>query len=556
MSEKPSREELGRWVVDRYDKMKADATDWLNIIDEVAKYVAPQKSDVMRWVSPDLRSISGNLYDDTAVKANDVLAAGSMANMTPINEIWYAGVPPAGLADNEEAVQWYSKCGEIMRQEMARSNFYTESLGVLQDRGWAGTSAMYSELHNGTLWFKHFEAGHFLIDEDDRGVVDTVARCIKFTHRQAEQKFGRNALSSKVREALDDPSGKKWDDTHEYVHMVMPRPSAWRDEKKLDKENKPVADFYVDKDDKWLVSEGGFEEMPIFVTRWEKMRGERYGVSPAMKCMPTIRETNFLSACLSAGIEKAVFPPTAVYDNMEESPDLSPNGLVVLDSNRPDLIPKPLYAGGQVQWGADLLASKQESIRATFFNDMFQVFTDSTKRMATFEAMQLADEKLVLFHPAQARYYGEFIDPLLRRVFALLLRAKRFPEPPAVVFQFAENNNVEPQMAYQSKISLAVQAVQTRSSFQVLNMLAAIAPYDATAVDQFDFVDMARKAARSFNLADSSIRTPEEAQSVADARMQAMQQQNALSMASEAASAAKDAKAAGLNLAVGGGGGQ
>jgi hypothetical protein len=286
------------------------------------------------------------------------------------------------------------------------------------------------------------------------------------------------------------------------------------------------------------------------------MRGERYGISPAMKCMPTIRETNFLSACLSAGIEKAVFPPTAVYDNMEESPDFSPNGLVVLDSNRPDLIPKSLYAGGQVQWGADLLASKQESIRATFFNDMFQVFTDSTKRMATFEAMQLADEKLVLFHPAQARYYGEFIDPLLRRVFALLLRAKRFPEPPAVVFQFAENNNVEPQMAYQSKISLAVQAMQTRSSFQVLNMLAAIAPYDATVVDQFDFVDMARKAARSFNLADSSIRTPEEAQTVADARMQAMQQQNALAMASEVASAAKDAKAAGLNLAVGGGGGQ
>ena len=94
MSEKPSKEELGRWVVDRYDKMKADATDWLNIIDEVAKYVAPQKSDVMSWVSPDLRSISGNLYDDTAVKANDVLAAGSMANMTPINEIWNTTAPP------------------------------------------------------------------------------------------------------------------------------------------------------------------------------------------------------------------------------------------------------------------------------------------------------------------------------------------------------------------------------------------------------------------------------------------------------------------------------
>ena len=168
--------------------------------------------------------------------------------------------------------------------------------------------------------------------------------------------------------------------------------------------------------------------------------------------------------------------------------------------------------------------------------------------MATFEAMQLADEKLVLFHPAQARYYGEFIDPLLRRVFALLLRAGKLPQPPKSVYEFAQANNVEPQIAYQSKISLAVQAVQTRSSFQVLNMVQAMAPIDPTVVDQFDFVDMARNGARSFNLANSSIRTPEEASQIAQARTQAKQQQNAMELATQAAGAAKDAKAAGLNL--------
>ena len=547
-STKPLNATIARWVCDRYDKMKSDANDWLTCIQEVAKYVAPAKSDVINWTNPNSRTISGNLYDDTAIKANDTLAAGSMANMTPINEVWYSGIPPSGLQKDEEAKAWYAECGEIMRAEMARSNFYTESLGVLQDRGWAGTSAMYSELKDGALWFKHFEAGHFLIDEDDRGNVDTVARSLIFTNRQAEQKFGRANLPEKIQKDLEDPSGKHWDDKHEYIHMVMPRPESWRDSKKLDRENKPVADLYVDKDNKHLVFEGGFEEMPVFVTRWERMRGELYGISPAMKCLPTIRETNFLSACLSAGIEKSVFPPMAVYDNLEGFPDLSPNGMVVLDSNRPDLEPKPLYAVGQIQWGAQLLAERQASIRATFFNDMFQVFMDSTKRMATFEAMQLADEKLVLFHPAQARYYGEFIDPLLRRVFALLLRAGKLPQPPKSVYEFAQANNVEPQIAYQSKISLAVQAVQTRSSFQVLNMVQAMAPIDPTIVDQFDFVDMARNGARSFNLANSSIRTPEEAAQIAQARTQAMQQQNAMEMATQMAGAAKDAKAAGINL--------
>lgn len=543
------------YVRQRYDQMSNTATEWTTMLENVARFVAPAKQYIRSWSSPSEDVIDGNLYDTTAIQSNDVLAAGSLAYMTPISEVWFGLDAPTALKEDDDAKTWYQKCAEIMREEIGRSNFYLESHEVLLDRGWAGTSAMHCEMRDtGELWFKHLDAGHFLIAEDNYGFVDTVAQCVKLSARQAVMQFGVDHVSEKVRKIIDENDGKKLDETRDYIHLTFPRPDAWRKrnekgETLQDAENKPIADIFIDKDDKTLCKNGGFEEMPIFVTRFEKMRGEVYGISPAMKCLPTIRELNYLSANLAAQGEKAVFPPMIVYDNMEGSLDVSAKGINIVDSNRPDTYPRELQTFSQYNVGVDLQKRMQDVVKAAFYVDMFQTFTDSTKRMATFEAMQLADEKLVLFHPSEARYYTEFISPMHRRVFALLLRAKKFPPTPESVLMYAQQmgaNSVEPQITYQSKIALAVQAVQMKSSYQLIQLLPSVAAMNSEVSDNFDFDKMTRGMGRTLNVPAEYFRSEEDIKTRRDSRAQQTQEQNAMAMAQQGAATAKDAASAGL----------
>lgn len=544
------------YVKQRYEQMNAAGTDWTTMIEDVAKFVAPSKQYIRTWSNPSQDVVDGNLYDTTAIQSNDVLAAGSLAYMTPISEVWFGVKQPSALNDDDEAKTWYAQCAEIMREEIGRSNFYLESHEVLLDRGWAGTSAMHCEMRSdGTLWYKHLDAGHFFIAEDNYGIVDTVAQCVKMSARQAVMQFGIDHVSEKVRKIVTENDGKKMDELRDYIHITFPRPDAWRaknsdGETLQDAENKPIADIYIDKEDKVLCKNGGFEEMPIFVTRFEKMRGEVYGISPAMKCLPTIRELNYLSANLAAQGEKAVFPPMIVYDNMEGALDVSAKGINVIDSNRPDTAPKELQTFSQYTVGVDLQTRMQDVVKASFYVDMFQTFTDSTKRMATFEAMQLADEKLVLFHPSEARYYTEFIGPMLQRVFALLLRAKKFPPFPASVIDYAQRmgsaNAILPQITYQSKIALAVQAVQMKSTYQLLQLLPTVSALDPDVPVNFDFDKVVRGMGRTLNLPTEYMRSEADVKDIRAARQQQQQAQNELAMAQQGAAAAKDAASAGL----------
>lgn len=544
------------YVKQRYEQMNTAGTDWTTMIEDVAKFVAPSKKYIRTWANPSQDVLDGNLYDTTAIQSNDVLAAGSLAYMTPLSEVWFAAMPPTALNEDDDAKTVYAQISEIMREEIGRSNFYLESHEVLLDRGWAGTSAMHCEMReNGDLWFKHLDAGHFYIAEDNYGIVDTVAQCVKMSARQAVMQFGIDHVSEKVKKVVTENDGKKLDEMRDYIHLTFPRPDSWRKkndngESLQDAENKPIADIYIDKDDKILCKNGGFEEMPIFVTRFEKMRGEVYGISPAMKCLPTIRELNFLSANLAAQGEKAVFPPMIVYDNMEGSLDVSAKGINVVDSNRPDTYPRELQTFSQYNVGVELQKSMKEIVKAAFYVDMFQTFTDSTKRMATFEAMQLADEKLVLFHPSEARYYTEFIGPMLQRIFALLLRAKKFPPFPPSVISYAQSmgsaNAIIPQIVYQSKIALAVQAVRMKSTYQLLQLLPTVSAMDQGVTSNFDFDKMTRGMARTLNVPTEYIRDERTVKQMRDAQAQQAQAQQILASAQQGAAAAKDAASAGL----------
>lgn len=547
--------EIARFVNERYSNMETSATNMRSIWRDVAAFCAPSQRTIEDICSPTTDSISGNLYDDTAIQAGNTFAAGSMAYLFPISEVWFGFSAPRQLKDVEAVTRWYSECADILRYELAASNFYSEIHDNLRCLAWAGTTAMYlGETKGKRLYFENWGPGKFYIAEDDFHEVDTVARKIKLSNHQAALRFGEENLSETVRKELGTGDPKKLDEEHDYVHLIFPRPASWLDGKKrrvAAPSQKPVASVYIDYDAKHVCLNGGYEEMPVICSRMDKMDGTVYGRSLAMDILPTIRSSNMQQALLDAMAERAAFPPVLIPDSLDGQVDLTPGGHTIYDSNNPQAKPEEWGNTGRYDIGKDRAEETRARIKSAFFNDIFQVFMDSTKRMATYEAMQLAAEKFALAHPMFSRFNTSTTKPLLERAFAICLRNGLFPPAPAELTQAKEGNpslDLNPNITFQSRAALALQQMANRNMDSFLDKVMYLSQANATVTDNVDLDKALRLYGENLNVPVEILVKAADVQEARDQRQQMQDAQNALAAAQGMAGAAKDAKAAGMPL--------
>lgn len=164
------------------------------------------------------------------------------------------------------------------------------------------------------------------------------------------------------------------------------------------------------------------------VPRWYKTRGELYGRSPAMTALPDIRMVNQMSATILRGAEKIVDPPLVIPDGGLVSPArLFPGGITYSEGT---VEIKTLIPPGtsRIETGNQLLEQRQQSIREAFFTPLF-VTPDSPVKTAT-QVLQEVDERNRAVSPMLVRVQSELFFGLIRRVYNLLLRAGRIPDPP------------------------------------------------------------------------------------------------------------------------------
>ena len=76
------------------------------------------------------------------------------------------------------------------------------------------------------------------------------------------------------------------------------------------KTEKNYKSCYVLVEEKALLEEGGFDEFPYMVPRWQKVAGEIYGRSPSMTCLPDIKMVNQMMKTVIKAAQKL---PTLPY---------------------------------------------------------------------------------------------------------------------------------------------------------------------------------------------------------------------------------------------------
>ena len=523
--------------------LKALRSPWETLWQDIAKYVMPRRTPGLNGtVQTPGTGNDALLFDTTAVRANMTLANGQLAWMSPLESAWFA-FEPQPFQDTDDARRWLAQATGIARNLLAVSNFYVAVHEFYLDRGAFGTACLYIEPgRRAALNTQVWPVGSYVVDENEDGIVDTVIREFKLTARQAVQKFGEANISDKLREAAK-AGGSKAHERYDFLHAIYPREDAERDSQKLDAPNMPIASVYLEKQGCRVCQVGGYEEMPVMVSRyleWGSGMGSLYGWSPAFAALPEARQVNFLQKMMDALAEKMAFPPVLAPEALEGEIDGNAMGVTYFS---PDIassgsLPKEWMTQGHYDIGVQRIQERQKAINDAFHVDLFQMFAQLQKQMTATEVQERAQEKLIQFSPTFARLTAELFNPLLERVFAVLLRMGKLGPlegiPPALIQPLGNGRGfiAPPAVQYASRIALALRSLPSLAYQRTLQRLGQTMSLNPGVLDNFDFDAAERQTSLTDGMPPEYIRP---AAAVAQARQaraaaQAQQQQQAAAM--------------------------
>ena len=537
---------LGQKICKRADILSSERGEWDSLWQDLGTYCSPRKANITEWESSPGVDQNAQLYDNTAIQANMVLANGQMSLLSPPNEPWCSFTPPTGTENKPGVERWYLQATEITLRILAKSNCYEMLHEMYLDRGAFGTACISCEEGvNKPIVFKTFPVGSFSIAEDEEGYVDTVFREFRMTMRQLVDKFGLESLSATLQNRWRSGDPKAEDERIPVIHAVYPRqntriesPYAW---------DMPIASVYCEKKTKHVLRESGYHENPFAVTRFLRWRDEKYGWAPSWIALPEARQLNALEKHLDSLVETQAFPRLLVPSNLSGEIDLRPAGVTVFDPNNPNAIPREWGLGGRYDMGVDRANHRREAINTAYYNDLFKMFgTLDQKNMTAREVAERASEKLFQFSPTFNRMTSELFNPLLKRVFAVLLRGGHFPPPPQGLLIEGENGYVmpDPETQYNSRIALAIRALENGSFMQTMDMFLPMSELKPELWDNLDTDAAFRDSAKNAGMPSRWLRDARETAQIRQERADAQQQAAEAEQLDTMAKAAKNASAA------------
>jgi len=473
-------------VIRRYDKAKGDRGTLDMNLQEVADRVLPRKAHVTSMMIKGKKR-DHRLYDSTAVFANQYMASGLYAHLTPPNMRWFALKAKNTLLNKTENVRrWFMQVTRILHEELAASNYDNTINELYLDIGWNGTPCLEVKKGKKTLFnFKNHHISEYVIFEDSDGEVDTIIRKFKYTARQAVQEWGLENLGLDVQDAYKSEMNR--DKEFEFIHNIYPRAEYSHKYPAL-KSRQPIASEYIDVKGKKFVKIEGAYEMPKMVPRWVKCSGDAYGRSQGMFALPEIKSANFNAKQLGIALEKEVSPTIlAPDDGFVGTVRTSANSIMyyrktLQGPNKPE----PFKTKANLNWVRDVNNDKKTEIKKGFFNDLFVMLQEQTKQQTAYEIAQRIEEKWSMIIAPVGRLNSELNNPMIRRMLGIAGRAGALPPaPPELVGQ-------EYEIEYVSKLALALKLLEVRSLQSGMEIMAPLVEMNPAILDNYDSDEIAR----------------------------------------------------------------
>jgi hypothetical protein len=474
-----------------HDRLASLRAPWEQVWREVDERVNPMGAGTIGASSGSVGRMSragtvkgAQNFDVTAVESLDRFAAAMAAITVPRNTQYIRlrfGDPD--LNKLPEVRRWCERAADRLHaiRYAPHAAFAVQSTKDFRQLGRYGVGPLWTGERKGVgLFYRALHMAECYIDEDYAGRVDTVHRRYTLTARQCLQEFGRDALTEKMRDAIDN---KKIDAEFEILHVVCPNGDFQPD--RFDYRGKPVASRHIAIGEKAILRRGGYQSMPISVSRHMSEAGELYGWSPAIKVLPSIRSANIMKQTNMRAAHKMVDPALAFYeDDGITSLVTKPGGLNPgLVDERGTLMVAAMPTGSNVPLGMEMVASEQADIRTAFLEDFFKILTDPSDRMTATQVLEMVGKQGVLVAPYAGQYETEKQNPVTQRDLDLAMAAGQVEPFPDVVFEAGAYPLVE----YENPLTRMARAEEAAGLARWIEALTPLAQLDGGAV--FDHID-------------------------------------------------------------------
>jgi len=511
-------------IITRNSALKSKAQNWRTLWQECADYALPRKGAITTQ-RVEGQKLTNQIFDTTAGESLGVFAAGLLAHLTPNGEIWARLVSSEAKPD-EALARWFDEESAALMEELHASNFYVALHEAFISLGAFGTAAVLLEEGRKHFDFNFSEVvpGSFAIAEDNEGVVDTVFREWKWTARQAAQQWGEEKLGPKLRKILDSDNGRDIDREFTFLHAVFPRKAGEVREGIVEAKFRRFASVYVSVEDRHIIEEGGYYEMPYAVCRLLTSSGEVYGRGPISEVMPDIKLVNLVIRDMLLAIEKALNPPAIVAEDSGVRLDLRPGGVTTWDATNPANKPEFLQVPARIDVSEEWVRQTRERIQRACFVDMFHMLNRpevANKEKTATEVNAMMQEKMPSFSPVFAQVTQEFLSPLIQRAFAMRVRSGRASAPP---MQIVDEESASYKVTFAGRIAQEIKASQDQGSMQVINLAGILAQIDPSVLQVVNWQNRFRSMARNWGLPVEDIRSEEEVAEIMQAQAQAAEE--------------------------------
>lgn len=526
------RTELARSLLRRFAGLEEARRPWVSSWQELTEYMLPRKNSFASAGSGlPTRGRAGDerIFDSTPLHSLELLASSLGGLLTNPSLPWFdISVKDRGLGDADEVRAFLQTARERMVAlfNAEDTGFQAHVHELYLDVALLGTAVMYVEADPTTVVrFSTRPLGEVFVAESARGQVDTVYRRYEVSARQAIQEWGA-ACSDEVRAKGED----RPDEPVEVLHAVFPRSD--RDPAGFGAANFPFASVYMEVKTEHVLEESGYLEMPYMVPRWAKAAGETYGRGPGQTALSDTRVLNAMARTALMAAEKMSDPPLMVPDDGFLGPVRSgPGGLSYYRAGSSDRI-EPLPVNVDLRAAEEMMSGRRESIRRIFLGD--QLAPEGPAVTAT-EAVIRQAEKMRVLGPVLGRLQTEFLSPLIKRVFRIMLRSGELPPFPR------DLSPRDLEVRYTSPVSRAQKQYEAQGLAQVMEYLSPLVgsgdPFGI--MDNFDTDRVARHVAELFNTPSDYLKSED---GVAQARAQKQQGASGAQTVSTLASAAAIAK--------------
>ena len=428
--------------------MRAERQEYDPHWKTISRYITPaqarfdphhQRRTVPSW---------NDIINNTATTALRVAVSGMFAgNMSPARP-WMALVhPDDNLMQREDVKVWLHQVEQIIFSVLRDSDFYKMCPMMLRSLVAFGVSAVtHVDDPVTTSRFYPHSIGSYYLGLDDALRPNQMLREFTLNVEQTVQKFGMTAVSSRVKEAYDRSNYKT---QVGIVNYVGPNPIM--DPGNLFARGKPYLSIYYEigmgnaglggrpssitestsampgGEDAFLALEG-FYERPFHAPRWWVEGEDTYASEcPGMVALGDTKQLQVEERRKGQAIDKQTDPP------LQAPPTIQNQGVTALPGGI-TYVSTGAEVGGGIKTLYDVNLNLQDllldmqhvemRIKDAFYVPLFLAITemDGIQPRNEFELINRNDEKLLQLGPVLQQVQGEFLSPVVNRVFNQLIR--------------------------------------------------------------------------------------------------------------------------------------